>query len=97
MHRLNKTESAVFIFWMLYFQRILLSDNLKITTSIVVPCGGPKRFPVHRLSAVIFTFSGPLGLYSRVHNCFESRVALNPGLCGVMDVASAIISHEQFQ
>ena len=28
INRLNKTESAVFIFWMLYFQRILLSDDL---------------------------------------------------------------------
>ena len=28
---------------------------------------------------------------------FESRVAHNPGLGGVMDVASAIISHEQTQ
>ena len=27
MNRFNKTESAVFIFWMLYFQRIPLSDD----------------------------------------------------------------------
>ena len=33
----------------------------------------------------------------RVQNLFESRVALNPGLGGVRDVASAIISHEQTQ
>ena len=62
MNRLNKTETAVFNFWMLYFQRIPLSDNLEIKISVVVPCGGPKRLPVHRFSVVIFTFSGPLGL-----------------------------------
>ena len=28
---------------------------------------------------------------------FESRVALNPGLGGMRDVASAVISHEQTQ
>ena len=27
MNRLNKTESVVFIFWMMYFQRIPISDN----------------------------------------------------------------------
>ena len=56
MNRFNKTESTVFIFWMLYFERIP-----EITT-IVVPCGGPKTLPVHRFGVVIFTFSGPLGL-----------------------------------
>ena len=30
-----------------------------------------------------------------IHNLLESRVALNPGLGCVSDVASAIISHEQ--
>ena len=33
----------------------------------------------------------------RVQHLFESRVALNPGLGGVMDVESAIICHEQTQ
>ena len=33
----------------------------------------------------------------RIHNHFESRVALNLGLGGMRDVASAIISHEQIQ
>ena len=27
--------------WMLYFERIPLSDNLEITTSVVAACGGP--------------------------------------------------------
>ena len=43
------------------------------------------------LTLSIFTFSGPLGLYSRIQNHFESRL----GLGCVRDVASAIISHEQ--
>ena len=33
----------------------------------------------------------------RVQHLFESRVALNPRLGGVRDVASATISHEQTQ
>ena len=36
INRLNKTKSAVSIFWMLYFQRIFLSDNLEITTSLYI-------------------------------------------------------------
>ena len=49
----------------------------------------------YRFSVVIFTFSDPLGLYDS--QPFESRVALNPGLGGVREVASAIISYEQTQ
>ena len=30
-----------------------------------------------------------------IHYLFESRVAINPGLGGVRDIVSAIISHEQ--
>ena len=52
--------------------------------------------PVHQYSVVIFTFSGPLGLKGSTL-LFGSRVALNPGLGGVRNVASAIISHEQTQ
>ena len=33
----------------------------------------------------------------RIQRLFGNRVALNPGLGGVRDVASAIISHEQIQ
>ena len=51
-----------------------------------------KSLPAHLFSVVIFTFSGRLGLLY-----IESKVALNPGLGGVGDVASAIISHEQIQ
>ena len=61
-----------------------------------MPCGGPKKSPVHRFSVVIFIFFGPLGLWdSRLF--FESREAFNPGLGGVRDVTSAIICHEQTQ
>ena len=59
MIRFNKTKSAFFIFWVLDFQRISLSDNLEITLSVVIYCRGPKNIPVHRCSVVIF---GPLGL-----------------------------------
>ena len=55
-----------------------------------------KRLPVHQYGVVIFTFSGSLGLLGSTL-LFGTRVALNPGLGGVRDVASAIISHEQTQ
>ena len=48
---------------------------------------------VHQLNVVLFSVSGPLGLHDP--QPFESRVWLKPGLGGVIDVASAIISHEQ--
>ena len=59
--RPNKTESSVFNFWMMSFQKTPISDNLEITTSVVVPCGDPKKYP--RTSNELlyeFTFSGPL-------------------------------------
>ena len=55
-----------------------------------------KSFPVHRYSFAIFTCSGPFGLQSSTF-FGGSRYALKPGLGGVRDVASAIISHEQTQ
>ena len=45
MNRLNKTGPAVFIIWMLYFESIPKSDNLEITTFVVVSSGGSKRSP----------------------------------------------------
>ena len=56
-----------------------------------------KYNPAHRYSVVIFTFSGLLGLQGSIFCFFCNRVALNPGLGGVRDVTSAIISHEQTQ
>ena len=62
-----------------------------------MPCGGPKSLKVHRYSVVmllsdIFWAFGMEGL-----NFYFGTVALNPGLGGVSDVTSAIISHEQTQ
>ena len=55
-----------------------------------------KCNPPHRYSVVIFTFPGLLGLQGSFF-LFSNRVGLNPGLGGVRDVTSAIISHEQTQ
>ena len=86
----KNTESAVFKLYMLYFQRILFTDNLE-TTIAVARLTALKRLPVHRYVVVILTFSVPLRL------CYLRAVALNSGLGGVRDVAYAIISHEQTQ
>ena len=87
MNRLNQTKSAVFKFWMLYFQRISFSDYLEIPIAAVVPRSVPESLPLPRYSVVIFTFSGSLGSH-----LFGNRVALNPGLVGVRAIASAIMS-----
>ena len=108
MDKFNKTDSAVFIFRRLYFQRIPLSDNFKITTSVVVPCGGLKSLPVHRFSdvivhrfsvvivhrfsVVIFTFSCLKGLGFKP---FSEKSSAQPGARWREDVANAIIFHEQ--
>ena len=63
MNRLNNTESAVFIIWMLHFQRTPFTYSLEITTSVVVPCGGSKSLPLNLFSVVIFTFADSLGLW----------------------------------
>ena len=58
-------------------------------------CGGPKKSPRTSIQCCyiyIFWSFGTVGF-----KIFESRVALNPGLGGVRDVAPAIISHEQTQ
>ena len=54
-----------------------------------------KCLPARRYSVVIFTWSPPLGLYGST--LFLGAVPPNPGLSGVRDIASAIISHEQTQ
>ena len=79
MNRLNKTEFPVFIFWMLYFQRIPFSDNLEITTSVVVPFGGPQKISPY-IDLVLLYLHFLLLWGRRIHNVFESKVALNPGL-----------------
>ena len=54
-----------------------------------------KSLPVHRYNVLFLYFQ--VLLDCRVQRLFESRVALNPGLGGVRDVASAIDPHEQTQ
>ena len=62
MNRLNKTESAVFIFGCFIskgspYQIIQRSQLLSLCRVAVL-----KSLPVHRFRVVIFTFSGPMGL-----------------------------------
>ena len=52
----NKTESAVFKLYMLYFQRIPFTDNLETTTVkqlSLCPFGGPTTSPRTSISVVI--------------------------------------------
>ena len=51
-------------------------------------CSNVQQFPLCNLKTVCDIL---------MKHLFESRVAHNPGLDGVMDDASAIISHEQTQ
>ena len=44
INNLIKTESAIFKVWNWCFQWIS-SDYLELTTTAVVPCGGPKKSP----------------------------------------------------
>ena len=67
-------------------------DYLEITTDTIVPCSGPKSLTVHWYSIVIFTFSAPLELYA-----WTLLFPLNPGLGGMIFVASDLILHEQTQ
>ena len=72
------------------------SDYLEITTAVVVQYGGPKKSPSTSIQFCYFLHF--LVLWDcRDQQLFESRVALNPGLGGVRDVASAIVSHKQTQ
>ena len=54
-----------------------------------------KVIPVNQYSIVIFTFSGLWDC--KIQHLFGNRVALDPGLGGVRDVAPAIISPEHTQ
>ena len=60
-----------------------------------MPYGGPKVFPYIDIVLLCLHF---LVLWDcRIQLLFGNRVARNPGLGGVGDVASAIISHEKTQ
>ena len=95
MNGLNKTESAVFKLWMLYFQRIIFNRQLRDHNSCRCSCVAVlKSLPVHRY-IVISHFLVLWDCKVQHLPVFESRVALNSGLGGVRNVASVIISHEQ--
>ena len=74
------------------FPKDPFSAYLDITTAVVVPCGGPRKSPRKRLCLHFLVIWD-----CRVQLTLGNRVALNPGLGGVRDVASAIISYEQTQ
>ena len=44
MNRFNKTEAAVSNLDAV-FPKDRSSDYLELTTAVVVPCGGPKKYP----------------------------------------------------
>ena len=61
-------------------------------------CAVWRAYKVSPYIDIVLLFLHFLVLWDyRVQHLFEGRVALNPGLGGVRDVASAIISHEQTQ
>ena len=68
--------------------------RLDITTTVVVPCGGPKSLPVHPYSVVVLYIFWSFRTIV-VNILFRNAVALSPGLGGVRDVAYVIISNEQ--
>ena len=63
------------------------------TTSVVVPEAALKIYPY--IDQVLVYLHFLVLCYYRIHNLFESRVALKPVLGGMRDLVSAIISHEQ--
>ena len=78
------------VFSLLFFHVVMRNTHKLFKMQLGV--AALKCLPVHRYSVIIFTFSGPLGLYDSTI-LFQNRVALNPALGGLRDVASAIISH----
>ena len=69
---------------------------MNITTSVVLPCGGPKKSPRTLYIDLVLLYLHFLVLWDcGIHNFLESSVALNPGLGGVRDILPVIISHKQ--
>ena len=64
MNRLNKTESAVFLYCMfsLFFEQSIFPDYLEVTKAVNVPLGVGKTSPLHHYSVDIFSYSGPSGI-----------------------------------
>ena len=72
--------------------------NIKIVqeTTVIVPVWRPSKVSLYIDTMLLFLHL--LVLWDcRVQDLFESRVALNSGLGGMKNVASAIISHEWTQ
>ena len=66
------------------FPKDLFSDYLEITTTVVVPCGGPEHSPRTSTWCCWFYIFGPLGLL--FFNIFwgeGNRAAVNPELGGI--------------
>ena len=90
MNSFNKTESAVFNFWILYFQRIPFSNSLR--SQLLSLCR------VMALESLLFI--DLVLLYSHflvfrgcwIHNFLDSRVALNPGLGGVSHLPFSLMN-----
>ena len=78
--------------------RFLMSTTRNLTRSncgelrIPIVHSEPLKNPLIRNHCVCYILVHWGGVN---HTLFENKVELNPGLCGVKDVASSIISHKQ--
>ena len=64
MNKLNKTESAVFLYCRLslFLKDQFFPDYLEITTAVLAPLELVKLLPIHRYSVDIFSYSCPSGI-----------------------------------
>ena len=64
MNRLNKTKSAVFLYWRLslFLRDPFFPDYLEVTTAVLCRVELVKLLLVYRYSVDIFTYSGPSGI-----------------------------------
>ena len=69
------------------FPKYLFSDYSVITKTVVLPCGGPKKTPLH-IDILLLCLHFLVFWDCRVL-LFGNRVSLSPGL-GVRDVATAL-------
>ena len=61
MNRLNKTESAVFLYCR-FFSLYIFPDYLEVAAAVVCRVELVKLIPVDRYSVDIFSYSGPSGI-----------------------------------
>ena len=86
LNRLNKTESAVFILWMLYFQRISFQIMLKFFPSTGHFKGGGSG--AVRIVYGFMVYDG-FGNYTFYHGCFLSTLAhQGSDRCAIFPLAS---------